>query len=148
MSNFPYETISSFFEDQGDFEENLEHTHDPEDEGVQIDVVDHFGEEDDPRDAEIAPYVNPASGEIDPEHPEVSWFVNECGDTYPYPAHLQEEHYPNDFHVAYGTEGEAALASEAEGDTEPCCYNSTRNHGTGEHEYDCPVEIKFRAERA
>lgn len=21
---------------------------------------------------------------------------------------------------------------------EPCCYNSSRNFGTGEHEYDCP----------
>lgn len=35
---------------------------------------------------------------------------------------------------------EEAEAQEAldSAEYDPCCYNSSRNHGTGEHEYDCP----------
>lgn len=45
----------------------------------------------------------------------VKWYLNEEGEPYPYPAHLQAEHYPNDLHTAYDSEREAEDASlEAE----------------------------------
>lgn len=74
-----YPTVSSFFEDQGDFSENLE----------------------DPRDA-----VTFQSGD-----PGVKWFINEEGVAYDYPADLQEDHFPGDYHVAYDTQEAAEEAS-------------------------------------
>lgn len=66
----------------------------------------------------------------------VKWFINECGEAYAYPAELQEECFPADDHTPYDSREEADAAS---GNAwEPCCYNSTRNFGTGDHEWGCP----------
>lgn len=138
MSFFPYETISDFFEAEGDFAENLDDERDFEEEAFNQALLDEArleAEEQDPRDAEIAPYCD-ESGQIDPEADGVRWFLNEEGTAYPYPERHQEEHYPNDDHTPYMSE-EAADAA-AGNVFEPCCYNSTRNFGTGEHEYGCP----------
>lgn len=65
-------------------------------------ILDRLSDED-PRDKVI----------VDPNDPGTKWFLNECGDPYPYPAHLQTEHYPNDDHVPYDSE-EAAERAAAE----------------------------------
>lgn len=67
----------------------------------------------DPRDAEVDEYRSQETGEIDPSLPGVKWFINEEGNVYPYPEHLQHEHYPNDFDLVYETEDEAAAAASA-----------------------------------
>lgn len=49
---------------------------------------------------------------VDVNDPDTRWFLNEEGTPYPYPQHLQREHYPNDFHSPYVTEEDALEASD------------------------------------
>lgn len=100
---FPYPTISSFFEAEGDFEENLQE---------DIDLPDGY---------------RWATGELEteagmeiPGAMTVTRTFDSTGKRY--------------------TEGEADLAVPVgtDLDYEPCCYNSTRNFGTGDHEWGCP----------
>jgi hypothetical protein len=153
MSFFPYETVSEFFEAEGDFPENQ-----VQDVGLEEDLrlIRKFNDDEDylDEDRDLAEeeanqrLLDEQREEAEPdlgldllltEREDVKWFINEDGATYPYPATLQEKAFPNDFHVAYASEEEAEAASAALGYVdEPCCYNSSRNFGTGEHEYGCP----------
>lgn len=94
---FPYPTISSWFEENGDFPENLE------DERSLVEVL---GDETD--------------AIVEPEWP-TSVDVTPCVD---HGEHLKSQRH---------TEEECPLFYY-----EPCCYNSTRNFGTGDHEWGCP----------
>lgn len=71
MSAFPYETISAFFEDQGDFEENLEEhvcTDDCDPGNCEVAHHEVFGIEDDDPDMES---WNPSL--LDLEMHELGW---------------------------------------------------------------------------
>ena len=119
MTFFPYQTISEFFEAEGDFEENLR----PDlDDAVLVGYMESVEAEDDARILE----------------PNAAWFINEDGGVYPYDRDAQEDDFPNDDHLPYATAAEARAASDLMYPDDPCCYNSSRNFGTGEHEYGCP----------
>lgn len=78
---------------------------------INWDVVDEhadeiaaiFEDDEDPRDSNV----------VFEDDEGVKWFLNECAIAYPYPADLQAEHFPNDFHTAYNSEEEAEEAAEA-----------------------------------
>jgi hypothetical protein len=120
--HFPYATISSWFEENGDFPENLE----------EPDALDQQREDAIAIAITVdAPVCEPC---IDEDDADIDF--NEEAEVYPYPEDLQEEHFPNDDHTPYATKEEAeAVSGNA---WEPCCYNSTRNFGTGDHEWGCP----------
>lgn len=104
---FPYPTISSWFEANGDFEENLE---DPRP------LVEVLG---DKTDAIVDPTVDEPVCE-------------ECGDPNPARTKNSKGTLMCEDCIDWF---ESTLVDE---DWEPCCYNSTRYFGTGDHEWGCP----------
>jgi hypothetical protein len=105
---FPYPTVSSWFEENGDFPENIE----PDEEQDDIDL---------PVGYRWATADETETGGMDiPGAMLVTLTFDSTGKRY--------EQGEADLAVPVGTDL----------DFEPCCYNSTRNFGTGEHEWGCP----------
>jgi hypothetical protein len=105
---FPYPTLSAFFEAEGDFPENLQ---------------DEEGEVD------LPPGYRWATADE----------TEQDGGRMEIPGAMMVTRTFDSFGKRY-TQHEADLAVPVATDLdfEPCCYNSTRNFGTGEHEWGCP----------
>jgi hypothetical protein len=104
----PYPTVSSWFEENEDFPENI----DPVEDDIDLPVGYRWatGEETE---------MDGGRMEI-PGAMLVTRTFDSTGKRY--------EQGEADLAVPVGTDL----------DFEPCCYNSTRNFGTGEHEWGCP----------